>query len=334
MVGGIIVALAAAVANAFALVLQAAEDRRSPLGEGGRMSLLLRLAHRPRWLAGTGLMVLAWPLQVLALALAPITVVQPMLSTTQLVLLCVARLRLREQVGRLEALGALAIVVGVGTVVWAAPRQSLHHHVGPGRLAGPLAVVGGLAVGAYLFGRLRPTIPLALVIGAGLSYAWVDFANKLLANALSGRHFGFGILWLVATLGFGALAFLQETTALQRRPAVTVAPVIGAIHDPLPVLMALWSGVAVWGSAPHRIAPLIIGLGVIATGAAILGRSRAVARVSGGLEAASADAFGGCRGCSPNPSWVCRTGARLREIVGAEAVHGERTGAASVLDDG
>src|SRR5579875_1643194 len=45
--GGIIIALAAAVANAFAMILQAAEDRRTPLGEGGRVALLIRLAHRP-----------------------------------------------------------------------------------------------------------------------------------------------------------------------------------------------------------------------------------------------------------------------------------------------
>jgi hypothetical protein len=66
-----------------------------------------------------------------------------------------------------------------------------------------------------------------------------------------------------------------------------VAPVVGAVHDPLPVLMALWAGVEVWGSAPHRIIPLVAGLAVIAAGAALLGRSRAVARISGDLQVAT-----------------------------------------------
>lgn len=295
VVAGIAVAFGAAVANAFALVIQAAEDRQASLGKGGRFSLLFELAQRPRWLAGTALLIAAWPLQVLALGLAPITVVQPLLATTQLVLLAVARVRLREQVGWLEYLGALAIVAGVSLVVWAAPRHE-PHHVAAGRVAAPLAAVGGLAVGAFVFGRLRPRLPLALVIGAGLSYAWVDFANKLLANALSAGHIAVGIAWLAAILGFGALAFLEETSALQRRPAVTVAPVIGAIHDPLPVLMAIWSGLTVWGTATHRIGPLIVGLALIATGAATLGRSKAVARVSGASEVGGAEAVGGCRG--------------------------------------
>gem|GEM_PF-994587 len=308
--GGIIIALAAAVANAFAMILQAAEDRRTPLGEGGRVALLIRLAHRPRWLAGTGLMIVAWPLQVVALALAPLTVVQPLLATTQLVLLAVARVRLREQVGKLEAFGAAAIVAGVTAVVWSSPRHSVQH-VAAGRVAMPLVVVGGLALGLYIAGRLRPRLPLTLIVGAGFSYAWVDFANKLLAGALSGGHVAFAILWLAATLGFGALAFLEETTALQRRPAVTVAPVIGAIHDPLPILMGVWSGIAVWGSGAHRIAVLAGGLVVIAAGAAILGRSKAVAKISGGTELPAAEALAGCRGCSPNPSWVYRARGEL-----------------------
>jgi drug/metabolite transporter (DMT)-like permease len=104
---GVLVAITTAVANAFAVVLQAGEDRRTPPSQSGRPSLLIGLAHRPRWLAGTGLMIVAWPLHVLALALAPITVVQPLLSSSQLVLLGMARVKLRERVGSREALGAL-----------------------------------------------------------------------------------------------------------------------------------------------------------------------------------------------------------------------------------
>lgn len=314
---GIGIACAAAIANAFAIVLQAAEDRQAPLSQGGRFSLLIHLAHRPRWVAGTALMVLAWPLQIASLALAPLTVVQPLLATTQLVLLAMARVKLREHVGRFEALGALAIVGGVGTVEWAAPHHSLQH-VAAARVAVPLAVVGGLAAVLYISGRVRPSVPMALIIGAGFSYAWVDFANKLLANALSGGRAVSAILWLVATVGFGALAFLEETTALQRRPAVTVAPVIGAIHDPLPVLMALWAGITVWGSQPRRLPEMIVGLAMIAAGAAILGRSNAVARISGGMGVPDLDAVGGCRGCSPNPSWINRVRGEIGEA-GARA---------------
>jgi hypothetical protein len=277
---GIAVALAASVANAFAVVFQAVEDRRSPVSQAARFKLLTTLVQRPRWLAGTGLMVLAWPLQILALGLAPITVVQPTLSASQLVLLAVARFKLHERVGQLEGLGALAIVAGVSAVIVAAPKHT-GHNPAAARVAVPLVVVGVGAVIAYVVGRRQPRRALALVIGAGLAYAWVDFVNKLLADDIAKAHWGLAIVWLAATLGFGALAFLQETTALQRRPAVTVSPVVGAVQDPLPVLMALWAGAETWSSAPGKILLLLLGLAMVTTGAAILGRSKAVARVSG-----------------------------------------------------
>ena len=247
----------AAVANAFAIVLQASEARQTPAAHRARASLLVLLARRRRWLAGVALLVIAWPLQVLALTFAPITIVQPTLASTQLVLLAVARYRLRERIGALELLGALAIVAGVA------------------------AVVGAAAVLAYALGRFRARGDLMLVLGAGLAYAWVDFVNKLLANDLSSAHWGLAAIWLIAVLVLGALAFLEETSALQRRPAVTVAPVIGAVQDPLPVLMALWAGAEVWSADPARIAALGCGLAAVTVGAVILGRSQAVARVSG-----------------------------------------------------
>jgi drug/metabolite transporter (DMT)-like permease len=284
---GVLVALAAAVANAFAVVLQAAEDRRSPESEAGRLSLFAALVHRRRWLAGTGLMVVAWPLQILALALAPITVVQPMLATTQLVLLGVAGVTLRERVGALELFGVLTIVAGVALVVAAAPHHSVKDPDAL-RVAVPLSVVGIAAVVAYVLGRVRPERRLSLVIGAGLAYAWVDFVNKLLASDISTGHWGLAVIWLLTTLLFGALAFLEETTALQRRPAVTVAPVVGSIQDPLPVIMALAAGVEVWGSSSHRVLPLACGLALVTVGGALLGRSKAVARVSGEERASGA----------------------------------------------
>ncbi len=280
---GIIVAVVASVANAFAVVLQAGESRRSPRSQAARFSLLLNLTRRPRWLAGTALMAAAWPLQSLALAWAPITVVQPTLASGTLVLLAVARVRLGERVGRPEVLGSAAIVLGIAVVISAAPRHTTHIP-GAGRVAVPLTVIGLGALVAYAIGRLRPDRTLALVVGAGLAFAWADFANKLLSNEISTNRWLPAVLWLMATVAFGTLAFLQETTALQQRPAITVAPVIGAVQDPLPVLMALWAGVESWGAGSQHLVELACGLAIVTVGAVMLGRSKAVARVAGGIE--------------------------------------------------
>ncbi len=276
---GIASALAAALANAFALVLQAAEARQAPAREAMHVSLLRRLAHRPRWLAGTGLMVVAGILQVVALALAPIAIVQPMLATSQLVLLAVARVKLGERVGRREMTGSLAIVLGLTAVVVMAPRHTVVHS--SGRVVVPLVAVGSVAILMFLAGRAHHRARLSIVIGAGFAYSWADFASKLLANSVSSAQW-LGALWVIGVIGLGTIAFLEENTALQHRPAVTVAPVIGAIKVPLPVLMALWSGVEGWSAHPRQISILLFGLVLVALGAAQLAGSKTVARVSGG----------------------------------------------------
>lgn len=289
MIGvGILAALAAAVANAFAVVLQAAEARRAPDREGMHASLLRRLAHRPRWLIGCALMLIAGVLQIVALSQSPIAIVQPMLATSQLVLLAVARVKLGERIGRAEVLASLAVVFGLTSVVIVAPHHTIVQS--SNKVVLPLLVVGAVGLVMYLAGRLHHRARLSIVLGAGFAYSWADFASKLLANEVSAARWAAGGLWAIGVVAFGAIAFLEENTALQHRPAVTVAPVIGAIKVPLPVLMALWAGVENWGVRPIHIAFLLLGLALVAGGAAMLGRSETVARVSGAESEEGADA--------------------------------------------
>jgi hypothetical protein len=279
IVAGIVLALAAAIASAFALVLQSQEARGTADDLAGHFSLLRLLMRRPRWLLGTGLLVLAWPLQIVSLSFAPLTVVQPVLATFQLILVAIARFQLRCAIGAREWLGALAVTAGVTLVILAAPHRTVAHPAAL-RVAVPLLLVGLGALGLFVSGRRRPERALMVAIAAGLGYAWVDFADKLVSNAFSVGNTLAGIVWLLAVGGFGAVALIEENTALQRRPAVQVAPVIGVIQEPLPVLMALAGGVEAWAGGALRIAGLAAGLGLAGLGASLLARSSAAARVA------------------------------------------------------
>jgi drug/metabolite transporter (DMT)-like permease len=277
---GIAIAFTAAVANAFALVFQAQEAQGTSEQEAAHFALLWRLAKRPRWVFGTVLLALAWPLQILSLSFAPLTVVQPVLATFQLILVAIARFYLRERVDRSEWLGALAITAGITLVVVAAPHRTVTEPPA-GRVAIPLIVIGIAALVAFELGRRNPRRGLVLAFGAGFGYAWVDFSDKLVSNAFSDGKVVAGIIWLVAVGSFGAIAFLEENTALQRRPAVYVAPVIGAIQEPLPVLMALAGGVEAWAGGAVRLAGLAGGLTLAGIGASVLAHSPAASRVGG-----------------------------------------------------
>jgi hypothetical protein len=276
---GIGVALVAALGNAIAAVLLALEARRTPDSEAMHASMFKRLAKRPRWLAAVGVMIFAGILQIAALSLAPIAVVQPTLATSQLMLLAYARSRRPEVVGMREVVGSLLVVAGIGCVVAAAPSQHTSYGLTSGLIA-PMSIVGGLAVVTFLAGRSHLRARWLLVVGAGFAYAWADFAAKLLSNAADKGTWWLVGVWVGAMLAVVGLAFLEENSALQHRLAIQVAPVIVAFKVPLPVVMALWSGVEPWRGGPLDGVLFAFGLVVAAGGAYALGRSPAVAQVS------------------------------------------------------
>src|SRR4051794_15520144 len=97
LAGGIALAAGAACCFDGAVALQAVEARavgERTVGAGMLRSLLAR----PRWLAATGLAIAGWPLQIGALALAPLTVVQPALALGLVLLLALGRRLLGEPV--------------------------------------------------------------------------------------------------------------------------------------------------------------------------------------------------------------------------------------------
>ncbi len=121
---GIVAAVGAAVLYSLGFSYQALEAREAPRSEQLRPALALRLLKRVRWLGGTGLSMLGWPLQLLALSLAPLVVVQPALALGLPVLMVMGERMLGERAGRREHLAVGAIVVGViGAGVFAPPRS-------------------------------------------------------------------------------------------------------------------------------------------------------------------------------------------------------------------
>ena len=124
---GIMAAIAASTLYSLGVALQAMDAKRTPHTEHLHPALALNLLRRARWLAGTGLSLLGWPLQVVALLLAPLVVVQPTMAMGLLVLLFFGQRMLGEHSGRREHIAVGAIVLGVvGTALCAPARSSTH----------------------------------------------------------------------------------------------------------------------------------------------------------------------------------------------------------------
>src|SRR6202035_3785352 len=127
LVLGILAAVGASTLYSLGIALQALDAKEAPHHEHLRLALAWRLARRARWLAGTGLSMLGWPLQIVALMLAPLVVVQPALAAGLLVLMLLAERLLGEHAGRYEYMAFGAIVIGViGAGLLAPPRSTTH----------------------------------------------------------------------------------------------------------------------------------------------------------------------------------------------------------------
>jgi len=271
VVAGVLAAVAAACCYEFGYALQVLEARAGPRVAGPRPSLLGRLVRRPRWLAGTALSGVGAGLQLLAFALAPLTVVQPTLALGLVILLVLSRQLLGERPGRRELAGVLAIVAGVIVVGLAAPSEIGRNPADAG-LVIEMAILAALVLTPY---ALRSASRIA-VAGAAAGDALAALALKLAADELHRGRLPAAAGWgvLAAVSGLGALT--AEMSALQRLPASHVAPPIVAMQVLVPVL----TGVALlgegWGDTALHGTLLAGAIAVVALGAAILGSSRQV----------------------------------------------------------
>src|ERR1700722_9335890 len=122
---GILAAIGASVFYSLGIALQAMDAKEAPREEHLRLALVWGLVKRGRWMLGTGLSILGWPLQVIALLLAPLVVVQPALAGGLLVLMFLAQRMLGEHAGRTEHVAMIAIALGVaGAGLFAPPRST------------------------------------------------------------------------------------------------------------------------------------------------------------------------------------------------------------------
>ncbi|MFC0542349.1 DMT family transporter [Kutzneria chonburiensis] len=107
---GVLLAVMASAMNAAASVLQRKADRDES-SFGWRM--LLDVARRPAWWAGIGSVLLGFGLQAVALAVSPVSVVQPLLISELPLTLLLASLVFRRAVAGRDWWAVLAMAVGL-----------------------------------------------------------------------------------------------------------------------------------------------------------------------------------------------------------------------------
>jgi drug/metabolite transporter (DMT)-like permease len=216
----------------------------------GSLSLkqLLSVVARPKWLSGTAFMGLGIVLQLAALSLAPLIVVQPVGAVA---LVITSILTARSTKSRLTRPTLIAIgfcTVGIAAFVLMASGVAKETELNDDRLR---EVLGILLVILAIFAALFFTIgsrakALTYVIGAGVLYGFVATLAKVVIQRIYQQQFELlTILCLVALIGAVALGGWFVQNAYSSGPPDLVIAGLTVI-DPL---VAVSIGIVILGEA-------------------------------------------------------------------------------------
>lgn len=296
LVLGIGAAVGASVFYSLGIALQAMDAKEAPHGDHLRLALVWGLVKRGRWMLGTGLSILGWPLQVIALLLAPLVVVQPALAAGLLVLVFVGQRMLGEHAGTHEYIAMAAIVIGVIGAGLCAPPRSTGHTSERLTILLVLLVLAAASLLPYVLRAMRRSPASVTIVCAGLAFGWSGIATKLASDDLSHGYFAVAIAWGLATAAASAVGVLSESSSLQARPAIQVAPVVFVTQTIVPVALAPVLFGERFYDTPLGGVPLALSLVLLIVGAAVLVRSPLLLALMGG------DPISQDSGSAPSPA--------------------------------
>ena len=250
------------------------------------VDLLRTAAASPRWVAGFAAMLAGLGLQVVALTLAPVSVVQPILAGGLIALAAAGSTVLGERLSvRHKTALALVLAAVVLTAVSARGGGQLAAKVPVGRFAVMAAVVAVAAALAVATNRLRrpgmrdgATGLAAVAVGAGLLYGLGAVAEKAVATRLHGHglvrgavsSLGTGYPWLFLVVTLCGMLLFQ--TGLQAHPASLMASLTNVVST----ACALAGASVVFGEAllppGWWSAPRLAGLAAVIAAVAVLVR--------------------------------------------------------------
>lgn len=200
---------------AVAAVTQQQSAARLPSSTAFDPAVLLRLARTRRWLLGFGAVLCAYALQVVALDLGRLVVVEPVLPVGLLFALVLAARVEGRRLCSGEWTAALAAVAGLAVFLVVAQPTGGHRTAGAGPLA--LAVAGAVGVAALCslvsFRVARAHRALVLGIGGGIGAGVTDALTKTVAALAGSEHFGVFAdvrLYLLAVVGLCTFTMQQN----------------------------------------------------------------------------------------------------------------------------
>jgi drug/metabolite transporter (DMT)-like permease len=217
-------------------------DWRHPLRSGAAL-------FRSRWFAiGMLVAVGAWGLHVAAMAMAPLSLVQAVISGGLVFLTVLAERVFGFKVGRRQWMGvgltALGLVLLAMTLPSAGGSHSTYSTAAMIAFEAGLLVVGTLLVMSHKFGARHEHHGVLLGMASGILFGVSDVAIKALTGEIGSHGVG-GLLspWLATCVVASVIAFFASARGLQKGEAVPVITLTAAAAN----VSAIAGGIIVFG---------------------------------------------------------------------------------------
>lgn len=279
VLGLAIMLVSTSMMNVGAVLQKKAVDRLPPLDERPLRSSMRAVLGTPLWLFGWAMTTTAMVLNMVALGLADLSIVQPVNGFGLVVLALFSRWYLGERLTPVTLTGIAAVMAGVVVIGATAPPS--HAFTGVDEILG--CYTHGSALLALL---LAPAIIFVLWALARRTarHGGILFALVAACSSVTGLTFSKGLFGMLAVAGAGAvlgswpsylllllllcfstLAIMLQQLSFQKGRAVVVTPVFAAASVALPLAM----GALVFR---ERVGwSMLVALACIVTGVVLLG---------------------------------------------------------------
>ncbi|AOW90295.1 membrane protein [Streptomyces olivaceus] len=328
----VLLSLVSAVAYAGGAIVQEQVAVSSPVAQYAPL-------RRPAWWAAVALNGLGGLLHVVALALGPLSLVQPLGALTIVFALPMAALFVGRRAGATAWRGALMATVGLAgllSLVGASDAQSLN----TAQRVGAALVTGGVVVALMIAGRAAHRHPavrsILLATASGIAFGMSSVFTKTVAVDWTGGVSAtdlpsLAVIGVLATAGMvlSQASYRGAGLAAPLATLTVVNPVVAAV-----VGITMFGETFRYGTTGTALA---LSCGVVAAGGLILLTTERIARESAGEAASDATPADGAPAAPADPAPVKEVpagGAPVAVAAAAARVQAERAALVSAAGSG